>query len=530
MIADALFVNARVITMDPARPSAERFAVWKGRILGLDEEVDGLRAHRTVDLEGRTVVPGFVDAHTHLGWTGMRSISLNVRDERTKEGVLARITEEARSGSGGGLIEVTGYDQRDIGGAHVTAEELDRAAPGRAVWVKHMSGHLSVVNAAALAEADDRERVERALAAEGLLLEEEQELVSDLVLPYPIELLERALSIAGRQCLEDGVTACVDAGIGAGLASLSALELAAYQRLRERGELPVRVKLMPFHGVLHEVDGHPEDGMAAGIDLGITEGFGDERLVLGPVKFWFDGGMMARTAAFTHPYAGSENLGLLTDDAETRSRQVVAAHVSGWNVAIHAIGDAAIDAAIDALRAAAEAMPRDDARHRIEHGAVIREDQLAALRDLGVTIVAQPCFLWTSGDDFAEIMGAERTLQLYRGRSIVDAGIPYVASTDRPHVGTPLRAVQVLVERKSSTGRPLAPAEALTADEALRAFTITAAKVAGWDHAIGSLEPGKLADFVVLGADPRTVAPGEIGDIAVHRTYIEGDLVWEAEA
>lgn len=530
MRADLIFKNAVIHTMDPQRPTATQMAVWNGQILALDEQLAGVDCDNVVDCEGRTLLPGFVDAHTHLGWTGTREFSVDVTTETTAAAVLDRVAAAAATRAASEWIEVTGYDQRRIGGTHLTAAQLDQAGGGRPVWVKHFSGHASVASSAALAAAGDQALAAACLERAGLLLEEEQELVSTQVYPYPLAFIEQAVRVAAELCLRDGVTSIVDAGIGAGLASISAVELRAFQNLVAAGELPVRATLMPHFDALQPIEAHPDDTLEVGLGLAVASGFGGERLRIGHVKFWFDGGMMARTAAFTEPYSGTDNVGLLAGEREALISQVASAHASGYRVAIHAIGDVAIDAAIDALEAARSRRPFVNARPRLEHGAYIRDDQLAALADLGVTVVSQPCFLQTSGDDFADIMGAERTARLYRGRSLLDAGIRLAASTDRPHAGTPLQAVQALTERRSNTGRSLAHAERLSVAEALRAYTIDAAYAAGTEAWTGSLTPGKRADIVMLDRDPHDTPVEEIGGIAVAQTYVDGALVWQGGA
>lgn len=529
MRADLVIENAAIHTMDPLRPTAQRMAVWNGQVLGFDEEIDDLDARARFDCRGRTVLPGFVDAHTHLGWTGTREFSVDVTEETTAEGVLNRVSAAATTRGATEWIEVTGYDQRRIGGAHLTAAELDIAGGGRPVWVKHFSGHASVASSAALASADDQSLAAACLGRAGLLLEEEQELVSEQVYPYPLSFIEKAVRTAAELCLRDGVTSVVDAGIGAGLASISAVELRAFQRLASDGRLTVRATLMPHFDTLKPLAAHPDDDIDIGLGLAIGSGFGSERLRIGAVKFWFDGGMMARTAAFSEPYTGTNNVGFLAGDRDELIQQVTAAHAAGYGIAIHAIGDVAIDVAIAALRSARERAPFVGCRPRIEHGAYIRDDQLEALSDLEVTVVSQPCFLQTSGDDFAHIMGEERTARLYRGRSLIDAGVRLAASTDRPHAGTPMQAIQALVERRSQSGATLAPAERLSVTEAVRAYTIEASYAAGTEEWTGSLSPGKRADFVVLDEDPFTAPTAALGAIGVRQTYVDGTLVWERE-
>ncbi|GAB3561438.1 amidohydrolase [Spelaeicoccus albus] len=528
MKADLIIENARIRTVDDIRPVAARMAIWQGMVLGFDEEIDDLKAKEVVDLNQRTVLPGLIDGHTHLGTTGLLSIALDVSAERSREAVLSRISRAAAGLRPHEWLDVVGYDQRAIGDAHLTAKELDLAGEGRPVWVKHISNHASVVSTAVVKAAKEHTIAGYSTEQQGLLIDEEQTLVTEQRLPYPLSTVEDAISSAGHQCLSEGITACVDAGVGSGIESLSHLELAAYARLRRRGALPVRAQLMPHYGVLHAIPGHVDDHVTIGLDLGLQQGFGDDWLSLGAVKIWIDGGMMARSAALTAPYEGTNNLGILNEDPSTVVDQIGRAHSSGWQIAAHAIGDRAIDLAIEAFESAQSDIPRSDLKHRIEHGGYIRDDQVSRLSRLNVSISTQPCFLWGSGDDFTRVVGAERAQRLYRGRSLINAGIRLIGSTDRPLPGTPLQAMQVLVERRSSTGLPMGPEEAISIDEAIQAFTINPAQAAGWGDRLGSLSPGKRADFTVLGNDPRAVEASQIGQIPVLGTYIDGLKRWEA--
>jgi len=179
--------------------------------------------------------------------------------------------------------------------------------------------------------------------------------------------------------------------------------------------------------------------------------------------------------------------------------------------------------ALDALDRAQRLHPRPDARHRIEHAGLIRPDQLPRLARLGATAVVQPNFLRSFGDDYATIMGERRAPWLYRGRGFLDHGIPLVGSSDRPVTdGSPLRAIQFMVERASSSGRSIGPDEGITVDEALHAYTVAGAFACHWEDSAGSLTPGKRADLAVLGDDPRSVEPSRIGGIDVVATFVDG--------
>lgn len=510
--------NARILTMDPDHPVAHDLGIWKGRIVGLDEAVTSLPAREVIDLQGATVLPGFVDSHVHLAWTGLKASSPSIAGLARVEDVLATVAEAcARKNTPGAWVSVGGYDQRALG-RHLTAAELDRVSHGHRVFVMHQSGHACVVNSAVLDLLPDDVPHE-----DGVLVESAMGAVRRLRLPYAQEELADAIEYAARECLAEGITAVAEAGVGGGLLGHSPVELGAYQLLRDQGRLPLRVQLMPGGDTLRPVGAHERDGIPRGLDLGLRTGFGDDWLSVGALKIYTDGGMMARTAALTAPYEGMETTGQLQDDPERLTSLIVDGHLAGWQLAVHAIGDRAADLALDALERAQELRPRTDARHRIEHAGLIRPDQLPRFARLGLSAVVQPNFLRYFGDDYATIMGAERAPWMYRGRGFLDHGVTLVGSSDRPVTdGSPLRAVQFMVERASLSGQFIGPDEAITVDEALHAYTVAGAYACRWDDSAGSLSPGKRADLVVLGDDPRRVDTSRIGDIEVVATFVDG--------
>jgi predicted amidohydrolase YtcJ len=511
---DLRLTNGNLVTMDPARPDARELGVWRGRIFGLDEEIAGLPARQVVDLGGATVLPGFIDPHVHLAWTGFEMGWVSIAGRTTPAAALEVIAAAAADTPPGEWVDVVGYDQRGLG-RHLTAAELDAISLGRKVFVYHQSGHACVVNTPVLALLPGVPH------ESGLLAESGMAAARAVRRPYSVDSLSTAIQRAGRICLTEGVTAVAEAGIGGGMVGNSAVEAAAYQRLSETGRLPVRVQLMVAADVLHPVAAHPADGIARAMDLGLRTGFGGDRLSLGALKIFTDGGMMARTAALTEPYTGLDHTGQLFDDPAVFAGVVLDGHRAGWQLAIHAIGDRAVDLALDALDAAQRAHPRPGARHRIEHAGLVRPDQLT--RFAGTVAVIQPNFLWYLGDDYATILGPGRAPWLYRARAFLDHGIPLAASSDRPVTpGAPLRAIQTLVDRLTAGGAPIGPAERITVDEALRAYTIGAAFACRREHELGSLTPGKHADLVVLSEDPRSAEA--ISDISVLATLVAGEL------
>jgi predicted amidohydrolase YtcJ len=506
--------------------------IWNGHVVGLDETVSDLRSRQTLDLAGATVLPGFIDAHTHLCWDGLASRAVDISGCDRKEQVLETVRDAALQVPPGAWVDVAGYDQRPLG-RHLTCHDLDSVSAGRKIILLHRSGHACVVNSAVLdllpaqarAAADLGMDLDESSALTGLLVERAMLLVRQLRLPYSIDEIADAIEHSAHQCLAEGITLCAEAGVGGGLIGHSAAELAAYQVARETARLPIRMQLMVSSDVLHPVAAHRDDRIARGLDLGLRTGLGDSRLSLGALKVYLDGGMMARTAAMTQPYCGSDNHGQFQDDPDRLAAVIVDGHTAGWQLAIHAIGDHAVDLALDALEQAHRVHPRAGTRHRIEHCGLVRPDQLDRLAQVGAMAVVQPTFLWAYGDDYAEIVGPDRAPWMYRGRSFAERGVLVVGSSDRPVApGAPLRAIQFMVERTTSSGRIIGPAEGLSVEEALRAYTTNAAFACHLEHALGTIAPGKHADFAVLSDDPRHIDLSRIAHIDVVATIIDGTI------
>jgi hypothetical protein len=515
---DLLLTNANIVTMDPARPTARRVGVWRGRIFALDE---ALPAERVVDLQGATVLPGLIDAHVHLAWTGFEQINPSIAGCATPDEALAVIGAAAAGRAPGDWVDVAGYDQRALG-RHLTATELDSVAADRNVYLVHQSGHACVVSSGVLGQLPAGVPQES-----GLLAESGMAAVRDLRRPYPVTELAGAIERAARTCLSEGITTAAEAGIAGGMVGNSAAEVAAYQLLADTGRLPIRVQLMVAADVLHPLAAHPSDRIPRGLDLGLRTGFGGDRLAIGALKIFTDGGMMARTAALTRDYEGLDHNGQLFADTEVIAGHIRDGHLAGWQLAIHAIGDRAVDVVLDALEQAQRAHRRPDARHRIEHAGLVRPDQLKRFAATGAIAVIQPNFLWYNGEDYVSIMGEHRAPWLYRGRAFLDHDITLIGSSDRPVTpGAPLRAIQFMVSRSASTGRLIGPDEGITVQEALRAYTIDAAHALRWDHILGTITPGKHADLTILAEDPSRVDPSRIADIEIVATLLGGEVVY----
>lgn len=524
MKLDLLLTGANIVTLAPQRPHARAIGMWRGRIVGLDEEVTSLDSAETYDLHGATVVPGFIDAHTHLQLTGQSMQALSIAGIRDVQQALQKIAGYASSRPDDAWIEISGYDQRTLG-RDLTAAELDRAVGTRRAWARHISSHSSVVSTSVIEKITDADLRQKATRQQGWLGDRDQDAVFGQRLPYSFSELGQAVGRAADAASSDGVTFCIEAGAGGEIGSLNSLDLQTFDRLQRAGKMPVRLQIMPSYDALHPVDGGRWDGFEYGLDLGLMEGMGSDLLSIGALKFVLDGGMMVRTSLLTEPYAGTDERGSLRGEPRMFVERMGDAIAAGWKLAVHAIGDAAVDVALDGFEHAFAKTPAARGRHRIEHAGLIRPDQIARIAAQQLAVANQFCFLWDSGDDFAELIGPQRVPWLYRGRSLLDAGIPLIGSTDRPLPGSPLRGIQTAVQRRSASGAELSLDESITRQEALSSWTTTAAWAAGMGDRLGALVPGYLADLTVLAEDPLEVDVDEISDIPVRGTVVNGTVV-----
>jgi predicted amidohydrolase YtcJ len=553
-VADLLLTDATVLTMAPdgssVAPRAAVVALLGDRILHVGVDDAGLTARRTLSLGGRCVVPGFHDAHQHMAWFGatLEEIDLSTPPVQNLDDLAAAVAVAAANTPADRWIVGNGYDENKIGG-HPDRDLLERVAPGRRILLTHTSGHMSVVSSAVLAELGLAQRgrevrggtvvVDASGRPTGLLQEQAQNLLTPLRRPLRVDDVSHAVARASDVYVRQGITSVVEAGVGGGWIGRTPVEVLAYQRARDAGRLPVRVELMVASDVLHALGANDADGLGHGIDLGIRTGFGDDRLRLGPVKVFSDGSLIGHTAAMCSDFSDSPGVtGYLQDDADALVARIVAAHRSGWRVATHAIGDAAIDLVLDAYERCSRDHPRSDwggrpgntaPRHRIEHFGVARPDQVVRAARLGVVPVPQGRFVGEIGDGMRRALGPHRSEWAYRHASLLAAGIVVPGSSDRPVVdGRPILGIHDMVNRRTASGEVLGPDEVVSAHDALRAYTYGSAYASYEEDRKGWIGPGTLADLAVLSEDPTQADPSALADIDVLATVVGGEVVWDA--
>ena len=536
MKLDALFVNGRFRTVDPARPNASSLGVIGEHIVGLDEELDGCSADLVYDLQGAPVVPGFHDAHYHLSLHGQELALLDLSPGAAPGlGELYRlVAEHAGELPAGAWVLGTGYEAHQLGG-HPDPDSLDRAAGGRPVWLVQKSGHGGVASRSALrriglGETDDIRVIDGGHIGtgpdgrpNGILAERAMDLVTAEIGLTPFEEFVDAIARGAREALAMGLTSITEPGIGGWGSSA---DLAAFQTARERGVLDLRVTVMPLMSVLHELAGDTSGGPNLALDLGLRTGLGDDWLRIGGVKVLSDGALSMRTAALCCDYTDAPGeRGFLIEEAAVLRQQILNAAASGWQVATHAIGDLAVDTVLSAYEEARRVAPQNRMRHRIEHIGLATDEQIKRLHDADVIPVPQGRFLAEFGHNYLAALGEERAQRLFRQRGFLDAGVELPGSSDCPIVnGSPILGLHALVNREIPGGRVLNPAEQLTPAQALRAFTYGSAYADHQEHRKGSLTRGKLADFVVLSDDPLQISPERIGSIQVGATVVGGQL------
>lgn len=544
-----LIVHARqILTLDEHRPQAASMGVLGGRIVGFDEELDGCTAQRTEHFPDGVITPGFIDAHCHTTWWGLGLSAVDLSAVRGLEDLYALLESEARhlQSQPGTWLNGTGFNQKDHGGAYPDIDRLDAITGDRPLYLRHVSGHAAITNSATLALAGALDpqfpdpvggRIVRDAAGRptGLIEESAQELIQQLLLPYSVEQIVGALDAATARYAAQGITSFTEAGVGGGWIAHSPVEITAYQQALETGRLHARAQLMPALDTLKEQTSHAEDahgtGQGAGLSLGLRAGFGNESLSLGPVKVFMDGSLLGATAAVTEDYCGhAHNSGYLLNDPAHFRERIAAAYRSGWPVAVHAIGDAANDLAIEIISDLQQRYGRNLLPNRIEHFGIARDDQVAAVARHGIAVTPQASFIEPLGDQFAKLVGPEREGWLYRGKSLLNAGVLVAGSSDLPVADNNVRrAMSSAVTRRTEAGRILGGVdECLPAEEALKLYTVNAAKATGLDADRGSLSAGKLADFVVLSESP--LDADDLGALEVQATFVGGKPSFMREA
>lgn len=528
--ADLLLRDGAIWTADPRQPAARALAVKDGRVLALADDAAGLDSlvgpeTRVVELAGRGVLPGFVDAHTHFIPGGFQLSSVDLRDASTPEEFARRIGAFAATLEPGEWITGGDWDHERWGGALPERSWIDSLAPDNPVFVNRLDGHMALASTRALEAAGiiaatqdppGGAIVRDSVTGEptGVLKDEAMGLVSRVVPPPTEEELDGALEAAARHALSLGVTQVHDMGAWA--------HLETYRRAHAAGRLPLRVysvvPMASWQELAHLVE---------------SEGRGDERLWWGGLKAFVDGSLGSTTAWFYEPYEDEPGTsGLITTDTARLASWITSADRVGLHVMVHAIGDRANDWLLDVYRQVAEAHGPRDRRFRVEHAQHLSVDALARFGRQGVVPSMQPYHAADDGRWAEKRIGADRLRTTYAFRSLLDAGAPLAFGSDWTVAPLdPLLGLDAAVTRRTLDGANpdgWVPAERVSLAEALTAYTRGAAYAGFAEAFTGSLSPGVRADLVILSGDPFAVPPTELTTLRVLTTMVDGAVAYEA--
>ena len=531
--ADLVLRNGHITTMDGASRVVGAMAVRDGRILALgDDALSGYTSSRThvLDLHGRTVLPGLIDVHTHVMQWAKAILRGEIDVGHNAVHSIPEITKAVADRAGivprGEWIRGSGWDDDKLAERrYITRHDLDSVSPNHPVYLIHVSGHLAALNNCALRTAGiTRETcdpqggvIERDTTGEptGIVKDTAMEPLIALLPEDPPDINARAAKLICEKAAEMGLTTIHDIYI-------TPDEMRGYQEARRRGWLTLRIQMSPCLGKLSDAE--------TLVQMGVSTGFGDDLLKFGAVKMFADGGMGARTIAIHPPgvLGEPENLGVLCWTTADMKKAHLRTAAAGWQLETHAIGDRAIEQVLDSYEYVIRELGLKDHRFRIVHAGISTPRMQKRMRDLNVVVDGNPPFVHWIGSWFLKY-GPERVRWSYPARSYIENGVVEAAGSDCPV--TPLSPWwgiwAAVVRRDLTTGQVLAPEECITVEQALTLYTRNGAFAGFEENSKGTLEAGKLADFIVIDRDVRSVAADELKDVKVLQTYVSGRCVYD---
>lgn len=530
--ADLLLLNAHVVTMNEKQPSAQALAIQGERIVWVGDSEEARKlypAARIMDLHGATVLPGLVDAHTHLINLGESLVRLNLKDIPTEKEIVERVKQRANSAAPGEWIVGWGWDEGKWASNYPTNQALSTATPNNPVFLVGLHTFAAWANRRALElagvnkDTKDPEngkilRDEKTAEPTGILLNHAQELVSKHIPPMTLAQAKRAMQLAARECVRNGLTSVHEAKV-------TPLMVQAFHELVREGHMPLRVYAM--------LDGADKNLVNEWLKRG-PEIDPHHQCTIRAFKLFADGALGSRGAALLEPYSDApQTKGLMTtpeSDVYSLTRRALQA---GFQVCTHAIGDAANRSVLNAYEQAEKEVPdAHDPRLRIEHAQVLAPEDIPRFAKLGIIASMQPTHA-TSDMPWAEKrVGPERIKGAYAWRLVKDSGAHLPLSSDFPgETLNPFYGIYAATTRQDPQGNPPSgwhPEQKLTLEEALRGYTVEAAYAEFEENAKGSIEKGKLADLTVIAQDITKIPPPEILSIHVLKTLVGGKAVYDA--
>ena len=531
-IADLVFTGGAVHTVDAANTVVEAVAVSDGRILATGSDADVLATAgpetERVELRGRSLLPGMIDAHGHFTGVGavQRQIDCKALGMGSIAALVEAVRERAESQPAGTWILGRGYDQSRLAERrHPGRADFDAVAPDHPVLFTRTCGHIVAFNSRAMEAVGvgddipdpDGGRYDRADGRlYGIAYERAATPFRNAVQPAAADLYGH-LQDANRIYLSAGCTSVHDAG------GLFGPYLRAAQEMVAAGDLDVRLYAFVTVNTLD----HPHVPI---LETGLRTGFGDARLRIGAFKVMTDGSSSGPSSATREPYTSDpSNSGIAYWEQDDLDDLIGRAHRAGWQCTVHAVGDRAIEQTLDAMARAQAEHPRFGLRHRIDHCGIVPPDLQRRVIEQGIVPSMQPVFFWEFGDGYIHNYGRHRADVMFPAGTLIRQGVVVAGGSDAPVTDhRPLLGISQAMTRQTMDGDVCGIEHAVDLDTALRMHTINGAYASFEEGIKGSIEPGKLADLALLGADLRDVAPEAVRDVRVERTYVEGKVVYAA--
>jgi len=538
---DRILHSGRILTMSDDTIVAEAIAIRDGKIVatGSTGDLMALAEGNTVveNLGGATLIPGMIDAHNHLLNTSQMLTEVQLYDTRSIREILDRVARQAVVSKPGEWIVGRGWDETLlVEGRFPSRWELDEVAPENPVMLWRVWNKI-VCNSAALQLAGiDRNTpqpsgslyaggfdLDRDGEPNGLFRDRAKRMISDHVPDPTPQQRGDALASGCRTYNSLGLTTVIEPG-------LFSDDLRLYHAARDSNRLTVRTGMMlaAWGYTRPELEPHITDWISS---FGLCSGFGDDLLWIDGAKMCPDGGVGDRTARFYEPYLNdSDNLGQWVIDPEVFPAHTQFLHDLGFSIDTHTCGTAAQDVAARAYAEAQTRNPNPALRHRMHHAYFPSSDAIRIMGEHGFGAFVSASFIRNLGDSFVLSVGEKRAANVMPMRSYLDAGVPVAGTSDSPVSDhNPWVGIWGLVTRETISGHQFNPEERLTREEALRAYTIWPARALAREERLGSLEPGKLADLVVLDRDPLEVGIDELLEVKATRTMLGGQWVYSRD-
>ena len=535
ILADIIIRNGRVLTVNQNNEIAEAVAIRGNQILavGTNAELEAYQGPDTqvIDAKGKSVLPGFIDSHIHVGMFGLLDhgiINVAYPKVHSIADIQRLIREDAAKKKPGEWIKLNGYDHNKLEEKrHPTKEELDAAAPDNPVQLTRCCAHMGVYNTLALKvasveRADQFAPDEVVLNPDGTLhglLKETAHMSTSTKVEYAHEELVEGYVNASETLLSLGVTSAHDTG------AWGAISTRAMQDACLSGAVKVRINMMVFDMFGKESGIRYIDSFLA---TGIHSGCGNEHFRIGPIKLMLDGSSSGPSAAVIDGYSHApEDHGIQVWTQEETDEAIQKAHKAGFQITAHAVGDLAVTMIVNAVEKALKAYPREGHRHRIEHCGLTNPDLIARIARLGMVPVSNPAFITINGTDYNRYYG-ERVQGMFPLKSYLEAGVTTAIGSDAPiSYPDPMNSLYGALNRKDrKTGDLTGENQRVTVLDVVRMFTYNGAYASFEEGIKGSLEPGKLAEVVILDQDLLTYPVEQVQDVAVRYTLVDGKVVY----